>query len=51
MGFATDAGTRMTEFDKIDEENRATYAVFLNLLKWSLVLIAIVLIGLAIFTI
>jgi hypothetical protein len=41
----------MTEFEKIDEENRSTYTVFLNLLKWSLVLIVIVLIGLAIFTI
>lgn len=41
----------MTEFDKLDEENRATYGVFLNLLKWSTVLIAVVLIGLAVFTI
>ncbi len=41
----------MTEFDRLDEENRATYAIFLNLLKWSLVLIALVLIGLAVFTI
>jgi hypothetical protein len=41
----------MTELEKVDEENRNSYGIFLNLLKWSLVLVVIVLIGLAIFTI
>ncbi len=43
--------SEMTDFDELDEEHRATYAAFLTLLKWSLVLVAVALVGLAVFTI
>ncbi|MFN3371762.1 MAG: aa3-type cytochrome c oxidase subunit IV [Sphingomonadaceae bacterium] len=39
----------MSELDKVASDNRNVYEGFLTITKWSIILIALVLIGMAIF--
>jgi hypothetical protein len=48
-GFPSASEGLMSELDKVGPEQKTVYEGFLSITKWSIVLIALVLIGMAIF--
>lgn len=48
-GLSSASEGLMSELDKVSPENRSVYQGFLSITRWAIILVALVLIGMAIF--